>query len=116
VARPGVADRLHGGARFKVELAARDPRTGKIGTGVSIPQNDLFGYFSLPELTSQPDNPEVFVKILDGRPVTGKFWVFYGGLTDLEFTLTVTDTVMGTIKLYAKDGGSFCGSADTQAF
>lgn len=79
-------------------------------------QNDLFGYFSLPELTGNPANPEVFVKMLDGTPVNGKLWVFYGGLTDLEYTLTVTDTVSGTSREYHKDPGSACGGFDTEAF
>ncbi|MCM2314127.1 MAG: hypothetical protein NDJ92_03125, partial [Thermoanaerobaculia bacterium] len=91
-------------------------RTGKTGAGVAIAENDLFGYFSLPELTGLGDSPEAFVKLIDGRPVSGRFWVFYGGMTDLEFTMTVTDTVTGRVKIYSKAAGSFCGNADTQAF
>jgi hypothetical protein len=104
------------GARFKVELSARDARTGRTGAGVAIAENDMFGYFSLPELTGLADSPEAFVKVIDGRSMGGKFWVFYGGLTDLEFTMTVTDTVTGTVKSYSKAAGSFCGNADTRAF
>ncbi len=83
--------------RFSATLTAQDPRTGKTGGGQAIPQNDLFGYFSIPALTNDPSNPEVFVKVLDGRTVNGRFWVFYGGLTDLQYTLTVRDT-----KAYSK--------------
>ena len=50
------------GGRFKVELAARDQRTDNRGPGVSIPQSDLFGYFSIPALTGNASNAEVFVK------------------------------------------------------
>ncbi|MHB0972093.1 MAG: matrixin family metalloprotease [Thermoanaerobaculia bacterium] len=103
-------------SRFKVTLAARDQRTGRTGAGQAIPQNPLFGYFSIPALTSNESNPEVFVKVLDGRPVNGRFWVFYGGLTDLEYMLTVTDTVTGAVKRYTKAGGSACGGFDTGAF
>lgn len=103
-------------ARFKVDLSARDARTGRTSAGVAIGENDLFGYFSLPELTGLADSPEAFVKIIDGRPVSGRFWIFYGGLTDLEFTMTVTDTVTGRVKTYSKAAGSFCGNADTRAF
>jgi sugar lactone lactonase YvrE len=102
--------------RFTLTLSAKDPRTQATGNGKAIPQTDLFGYFSIPDLTSNPDNPEVFVKLLDGRPVNGKFWVFYGGLTDFEYTLTVTDTETQATKQYFKEGGSFCGGADTGAF
>ena len=97
-------------------LSAKDPRTQATGDGLPIPQTDLFGYFAIPDLTSNPSNPEVFVKLLDGRGVNGKFWVFYGGLTDFEYTLTVTDTQTQTSKQYTKDGFTFCGGADTEAF
>ena len=103
-------------SRFRVTLTARDQRTGKTGTGQSIPQNDLFGYFSLPELTGNAGNPEVFIKVIDGRAVNSSYWVFYGGLTDLEYTLRVTDTVTGLEKSYAKAAGSSCGGFDTSAF
>jgi sugar lactone lactonase YvrE len=104
------------GGRFKIEVAARDPRTGNRGPGVSIPQGDLFGYFAIPALTGNPSNPEVFVKVLDGRVINGYFWIFFSGLTDLEYTMTVTDTTTGTVKSYTKAGGSACGAFDTKAF
>lgn len=102
--------------RFTLSLAAKDPRTQATGAGLSIPQSDLFGYFAIPDLTQNPDNPEVFVKVLDGREVNGKFWVFHGGLTDFEYTLTVTDTQTQAVRQYTKEGLTFCGGADTDAF
>jgi sugar lactone lactonase YvrE len=104
------------GGRFALSLTAKDPRTGNTGPGLPIPQADLFGYYSIPALTSNPDNPEIFVKVLDGRGVNGRYWVFYGGLTDFEVTLVVRDTQSGATKTYTKQGGSFCGGADTGAF
>jgi hypothetical protein len=104
------------GGRFRVEVAARDPRTSNTGAGVSIPQSDLFGYFAIPALTGNASNPEVFVKVLDGRVINGFYWIFFSGLTDLEYTMTVTDTVTGTVKKYTKAGGSACGAFDTKAF
>lgn len=101
---------------FRVRLAARDQRTGGTGVGLAIQQSDLFGYFSVPELTFNPENPEVFVKIIDGRALSGSFWVFYGGLTDLEYTLTVTEEATGRIRTYFKPAGSACGGFDTMAF
>jgi len=102
--------------RFRVTLTARDQRTGKTGTGQAIPQNDLFGYFSLPELTGNASNPEVFIKVIDGRAVNGTYWVFYGGLTDLEYTLRVVDSATGVVKSYSKAAGGSCGGFDTSAF
>jgi hypothetical protein len=103
-------------SRFSVTLAARDQRTDRTATGRTIPRNELFGYFALPELTGDPNNVEVFVKILDGRGVNGRFWVFFGGLTDLEYTLTVRDAGTAAEKRYVKDAGSACGKFDTEAF
>lgn len=103
-------------ARFAVTLGARDQRTERLGAGQAIPQNDLFGYFSIPALTSNAGNPEVFVKVLDGRPVNGSFWVFYGGLTDLEYTITVLDLATGRSRSYTKPPGESCGGFDTSAF
>ena len=73
-------------------------------TSIRVP---LWGYFS---------NPEVFVKMLDGTALNGAYWFFYGGLTDLEYTLTVTDVATGKQKTYAKPAGSECGGSDTAAF
>jgi hypothetical protein len=58
----------------------------------------------------------VFVKLLDGTAINGKYWFFYGGLTDLEYTLTVTDDTTGLPKTYTKPAGSECGGSDTAAF
>ena len=104
------------GTRFRLTLSARDQRSGKTGTGRSIPHNDLFGYFSIPDLTGNASNPEVFVKLLNADAVNGKYWVFWGGLTDLEYTLTVTDSATGISRSYQKEAGSTCGGYDTAAF
>ena len=101
------------GNRFEATLVARDQRTGNTGVGSPLPQSDIFGYFSIPALTNNATNPEVFVKVLDAG---GKFWVFYGGLTDFEFTLTIRDTKTSAVKTYFKEAGSLCGGADTRGF
>ncbi len=107
---------LNAANRFEVTLSARDPRTGATAAGLPVPQNDLFGYFTLPALTSDPSNPEVFVKVIDGTMVNGRHWFFYGGLTDLEFTITVREVTTGRRKTYTKPAGSACGGFDTEAF
>jgi hypothetical protein len=102
--------------RFKVQLCAKDPRTGNTATGVATEFNANVGYFSIPGLTGDATNIEVFAKVLDGRPINGKFWVFYGGLTDFELTIVVTDTSTGAVKTYTRPGLSLAGGADTNAF
>ena len=121
-AAPGAACAAEGdlflspGRSFTVRLTATDPRTGRTTSGVAANENDSFGTFSLPAFTGNLSNPEVFVKIVDGRPVNGRFWVFYGGLTDVEYTLTVTDAVTGAGHDYEKPAGSACGGFDTSTF
>jgi hypothetical protein len=106
---------LHDG-RFGVELFASDPRTGATATGRVIQQEGVFGYFSLPGLTGNVNNAEVFVKVLDGRTITNHWWVFYAGLTDLEFWLTVRDVDTGLERTYHKGPYSFGADGDTNAF
>jgi hypothetical protein len=99
-----------------VSLQARDPRTGKTAGGKPVLKNELFGYFSLQDLTGDSRNPEVFVKTIDATGPFGKYWFFHGGLTDLEYTITVRDTLRGVTRTYFKPAGSFIGEADTAAF
>lgn len=102
--------------RFLVRLSARDPRTGVTRGGLAMPVGDLAGYFSIPDLTGSPGTPEVFVKVVDGRTLNGAFWFFHGALTDLEYTLTVTEEATGRVRAYSKVAGSACGGIDTSAF
>ena len=82
------------------------------GPGQSLPGTDESGYYWFFE----PGNVELAVKVLDGRPINGKFWVFYGGLSDVEYTLTVTDTESGDQVSYTNPAGEICGNNDIQAF
>jgi hypothetical protein len=101
---------------FEITLSATDQRTGSTQPGVVIPRNGEFGYFSIPGLTGDPTNPEVFIKLLDATAFDGHYWVFYGGLTDLEYTITVREVSTGRTRTYFKPGGSACGGFDTSAF
>jgi hypothetical protein len=46
----------------------------------------------------------------------GHFWVFFGALRDVAYTITVTDTVEGRQRTYRNTAGSQCGLPDTEAF
>src|SRR5262249_4194469 len=108
---------LNAGHPFTVRLVATNQHAGNIqGVGLAIPQNDVFGYFALPSLTGNPDNPEVFVKILDGTALNGQYWVFYGHLTDLIYDITVTEVATGRSKTYHKEAGTTPGGFDTSGF
>jgi hypothetical protein len=49
-------------------------------------------------------------------PFGGAFWFFHSSLTDLTYTITVTDHLRGRIRTYTSSGTAFCGGADTNAF
>ena len=113
--QPGLLT-LNAAHRFSITLSATDQRTGRTGSGVATQMNDLWGYFSIPAITANPSNPEVFVKLLDATSINGHYWFFYGGLTDLEYTLTVKEDATGRSKMYTKPAGNECGGSDTAAF
>ena len=100
-APPGIAARPAPSSRssvagFERPSSATDPRTGRTADGTASPKGDRFGYFSLPSFTGDPSFPEIFVKMADATAQPGGyFWVFHTGLTDLDYTLTVTDQVTG---------------------
>ena len=54
--------------------------------------------------------------MLDGRPVNGHFWVYYGALSDVEYTITVTDTVTGKHRTYHNNFHHQGSGADVDAF
>jgi hypothetical protein len=96
--------------RFRVELAWKD-FAGKTGSGQAVPLTSDTGYFWF----TSPGNIEVIVKVLDGRALNGHFWVFYGALSNQEYTITVTDTVTGFSKSYFNRLNKFGSQGDTSA-
>jgi PKD repeat protein len=103
---------------FDVTLTATDPRTGTVGQGQVISQNDIYGVFSIPAITGNAGNPEVIVKMVDASGIGQSYWVFYGALTDLTYTLSVREVATGMTKTYndAKVGTTVCGKFDTSGF
>jgi photosystem II stability/assembly factor-like uncharacterized protein len=103
------------GSRFRVDLYAVDPRTLDPAPAKALPKGDRFGYFSFPTLTGDATLPEVFVKMLDATSLPGQgYWLFSSALTNVPYSLVVTDTASGAVQFY--DGQAFCGTADTQTF
>src|SRR5262249_2578869 len=56
------------------------------------------------------------VKVVDGRAFNNFFWVFYGALSNVEYTLTVTDTATGAVRSYSNPQGTLASVSDTSAF
>jgi len=105
------------GGRFRVQTQASDSRTGRLATGHAVAETDGFGYFSLPDFTGDPSLPEILLKMLDAGSPWNADWVFYGGLTDLDYVLTITDLLTGETRSYENDPDhALCGGADTSAF
>ncbi|MEM9556662.1 MAG: hypothetical protein AAGC60_20550 [Acidobacteriota bacterium] len=98
------------GARFLVDVDWR-AFDGSTGTGRAALRTDDTGTFWF----FGPDNLELMVKVLDGRPVNGHWWVYYGASTNVEFTLTVTDQVTGAQSIYFNPLGTFASFGDTTA-
>jgi hypothetical protein len=62
------------------------------------------------------ENVELAVKVLDGRVINERYWVYFGALSDVEYTVRVTDTVTGAVRTYENPRGTICGQADVNAF
>ncbi len=97
--------------RFRLE-AAWENFDGDGGAGRAVPLTDDTGAF----YWYDADNIELSVKVLDGRAMNAHFWVFYGALSNLKFSLVVTDTRTGRCKEYFNPLGTFASVGDTMAF
>ena len=108
------------GGRFRVSIAfmnqfANPPAPGnfvgsKMLAGTQNPDVATFGI-------SSPEAVEVVVRIQDARPFgLNRFDVYYGGLTDLEYTVTVTDVLKSVTKTYRNVPGTVGGGVDRTSF
>jgi len=99
------------GERFGAEVSWRT-RDGRTGTGQAVPLTSDSGYFWF----FADGNVELVVKVLDGRSNNGHYWVFYGALSDVAYTLTVTDNETGQTRTYDNPQDTLASVADTGAF
>ncbi|MEM7355509.1 MAG: carboxypeptidase regulatory-like domain-containing protein, partial [Acidobacteriota bacterium] len=99
--------------RFRVEVSWRD-FMGQSGDGQGFELTSDTGYFWF----FDPLNVELVIKVLDGCfDPFDTFWVFAGGLTDVEVDLTVTDTVTDEVRTYGNAlGNAFAPIQDLAAF
>jgi photosystem II stability/assembly factor-like uncharacterized protein len=96
------------GGRFQVQATWQNQFNDTDGQALAIPRTDESGFLGF----TDPTNVELIVKILN---LNGVYKVFYGELTDLHFTLTVSDTLTGTVKIYTNTPGD-CGAIDEVGF
>jgi len=108
---PGPTTLCLNGGRFKVEGTFN---TGtQQGQAQAVKLTDETGYFWFFSNT----NVEEVVKVLNACTLNQKFWVFAGGLTNVQTTITVTDSNTGVVKTYSNpQGAAFQPVQDTSAF
>jgi hypothetical protein len=94
--------------RFEVSVIWRNQYINESGVGTPLPSTDFAGYFAF----NDPSNVELIVKILNFGDVVK---IFYSQLTDLQFTMTVTDRRSGQVRQYGPTPGD-CGAIDQAAF
>ncbi len=100
-------------SRFRVEVDWRDFH-GNTGSGQVVPagsdDSGLFWFFT-------DENWEMLVKVLDGCAVNDHFWVFAAAVTNVEYTLRVTDSLTSASKSYFNPlGTSAAAITNTGAF
>src|SRR5579859_6553026 len=89
------------GNRFAVSVEWTTPDAGS-GMGQALPISDDTGSFWFFSST----NLEMLIKVLNGCGVNGHYWVFAGGLTNVEVHITVVDTLTQTTRTYTNPQGS----------
>lgn len=104
---------------FRVQVEWSTPDGHLQGNGYAVPlskESGIFWFF-------QGSNPEIMVKILDGRPVNGYWWVFISSNTSLQFTVHVEqfgspfiDPPFYFKKSYASPAGANKNFIDTTSF
>jgi len=99
--------------RFKVEVSWTDFE-GDMGPGMRVLQGSddsgLFWFFNA-------DNWEMLIKILTGCPINDHYWVLAAATTNVQYTLTITDTDTGLEKMYSNPLGTASPAIiDIQAF
>ncbi len=98
--------------RFAVTAAFRllDGRTGN-GVGTELTADSGYFYFF------NPANIEIVIKVLNACSINSSYWVFAAGLTNVEVTLRVTDTLHNETKTYVNPLSTpYAPVQDTSAF
>jgi hypothetical protein len=93
--------------RFRIQVGWHNQFDNTYGFGRAIRRTDTGGFFSF----GDPNNIELLVKVLDFGG--GVFKVFYGELTDLEFSIAISDMddPLQFTRTYTNTAGN-CGGID----
>lgn len=101
-----------GDGRFSVEIEWQDfEGTTGFGRQVVGSSDSAVAYFFT------PDNWEILIKAIDGCAFNDHHWIFLSASTNVEYTITVTDTATGATKQYFNPLGRAAEAVvDTEAF
>jgi photosystem II stability/assembly factor-like uncharacterized protein len=99
------------GGRFaaRIHWSLADGSGGEAHAAALTDRSGGFWFFS-------PESLDLTVKMIDGRSLNGNFWLFGGALTDVAYTLTVTEAATGHQRTYDNPFGRLASFADTEAF
>ena len=81
--------------RFEVKVDWATTQ-GTSGAGMAEELTPDTGYFWF----FQEENVEMVIKVLDACSFADRFWVFAGGLTNVEVDITVTDSFTGQVRTF----------------
>ena len=99
-------------SRFRVTAFWTKPDNSS-GSGTAVSLTSDSGYFWFFSNT----NIELIVKVLNGCAIDSSYWVFAAGLTNVNVTLIVEDTVTGASQTYLNPQGvAYQPLQDTSAF
>jgi hypothetical protein len=98
--------------RFRATATWRTA-SGSQGAGNPVAIDDESGFFWF----FTPNNPEVFVKVLDACALNNRYWVFAGGLTNLGVQITISDQRSDlALPIINPLGSNFATFIDTSSF
>ncbi|MCH9649065.1 MAG: hypothetical protein K0U98_12575 [Deltaproteobacteria bacterium] len=100
------------GDRFRITADWIRPN-GQNGVGMGVELTDDTGYFWF----FNAANVEMVLKVLRGCSNNGNYWVFAGGLTNVQVDIRVEDTLTGEVQNYRNPlRTAFQPIQDTEAF
>jgi hypothetical protein len=95
-----------------VRVAWQGTPTGPTQSADAVALTDDTGYFWF----FDSSNVELVVKTLDGTGYNGHYWVFSGALSNVQYTIQVTDLETGAVQTYENPFGRLTSFADIRAF
>jgi lysyl endopeptidase len=97
--------------RFAVSVTWKTPSSQGTGTAIEYTsESALFWFFG-------SSNIEMILKVLNACGLNNSYWVFAAATTDVEYTITVTDTQKGSVRTYFHAQGTAAPAiTDTSAF